>query len=179
MGREFRTAISLWRRTALGLSLLVATLGGSLLVTPGAVGAAPAAPPSVARMQKTGTNMCLVVRGNVDGAPAVQTPCAGFADQHWFNNPVGSFFQIQNANSGKCLVARGSTAPVVQTLCNSGFADQVWKVLQFAGGDYQIESRRYPLSCIVVRSLVNGAQAVLTQCDPQFVDQRWAIQGLD
>src|SRR5688572_1525910 len=103
---ELRSAASRWGRAALGLSLLVAVLGGSLVVTPGAADAAPAAaapPPPLARIQKTDTPLCLVLRGPADGAPAVQTPCAGFVDQHWFNNPVGGYFQIQNANSGKCL----------------------------------------------------------------------------
>jgi hypothetical protein len=73
--------------------------------------------------------MCLVVRGRADGARAVQTHCANFADQLWLVGPSGTTnpFHIINGNSFQCLVVRGGANgnPAVQTRCGN-WQDQIW-----------------------------------------------------
>jgi hypothetical protein len=80
------------------------------------------------RIRKTGTNLCLVVRGAANEARAVLTVCGNYVDQHWGKRPAGAQYQLINGSSGKCLLARGTSTLVVQTTCNTRYADQLWRV---------------------------------------------------
>ncbi|WP_328580464.1 RICIN domain-containing protein [Streptomyces sp. NBC_00370] len=83
---------------------------------------------------------------------------------------------IRNANSGKCLLVRGTAdnAPVVQISCDSQYRDQLWQI-EPIDGEGRVRIRNLNSNkCLLVRGIAEGAQAVQTTC-ANYIDQYWIL----
>lgn len=90
-------------------------------------------------------------------------------------------YSFRNHNSQQCAVVRGTAlnAPAVQTGCDRGFSDQLWKFLPNpdptgSGTAYQIWNYNSG-QCLVVRGTASDAPAVQTGCNANYADQLYAI----
>jgi hypothetical protein len=108
----------------------------------------------------------------------VQTPCGIYNDQYWYLDYVatsenGDNYRLRNANSGKCLVVRGSAegARAVQTPCAS-FIDQSWYIgAPGTTNPFHVQNA-HSYRCLVVRGPFDGNPAVQTGCG-NWSDQIW------
>ncbi|HEX6358261.1 RICIN domain-containing protein [Actinophytocola sp.] len=173
-------------------SLVLAVCGIAALVvsTPAAVAAPvqPAASPSSSAkaapgksvavlyfVENANSSKCLLVRGNANGAPVVQTQCAYYPDQYWsLVDKGGSRYQLVNYNSGKCLLVQGGAdnAPAVQYTCLD-FVDQYWQRIDKGGSRYQLRNVNSG-KCLLVRGDGEAAQVVQFTC-LDFPDQYWGF----
>ncbi|NRQ31862.1 ricin-type beta-trefoil lectin domain protein [Nonomuraea sp. NN258] len=124
----------------------------------------------------------MVVRGESEGARAVQTGCDSYRDQLWYFVPTGDrfgeIFLLQNLNSKRCLVARGmGESYVVQTTCDARYRDQRWR---FSGpeGYFRLSNENSYL-CLVVRTRVPETPLVQTDCNTGYADQFWKLYPVD
>ncbi|MFC9086778.1 RICIN domain-containing protein [Nocardiopsis dassonvillei] len=81
---------------------------------------------------------------------------------------------LNNRNSGKCLVVRGTgnESPAVQHTCNASYDDQKWYV-RFVGSYVQLVNLNSG-KCLVVRGTGNESRAVQHTCNASYTDQQWS-----
>ncbi len=147
-GTSYVFAADRWTTADLGTSPLVwlpLTLSGSTadvgwftswsLDTAAGTWSANASLPATGTRTLTGANssMLMDVSGasTADGAPVIQWPANGGANQHWTLRQVsGNTYTVVNTNSGKCLDTAGhATTPgtqLIQWTCTPGAATQQW-----------------------------------------------------
>jgi hypothetical protein len=88
---------------------------------------------SLFRIVDENSGKCLVAQGYSNGAPVFQYDCLNFSDQLWqlsgsfrYDEYNNVYVQIQNLNSGKCLLVQyGLGTRAVQYDCLT-FEDQYW-----------------------------------------------------
>ncbi|MET9065208.1 RICIN domain-containing protein [Streptosporangium sandarakinum] len=128
-------------------------------------------------VRNANSGKCLLVRGDADGAKAVQSSCADYPDQKWrfiLEDADSEYkrYRLVNANSGKCLLVRGPEgAPALQSACGD-YDDQVWEVMSARNGYFQLRNLASQ-QCLVVRGDEDGAHPVQSDCDTAYTDQFW------
>jgi hypothetical protein len=116
------------------LTALTATACAVALAVPAVGQAWSPVDTSKTYMITTASSLALDISGGSrgDGAPLIQWPVNGAANQQWrFDSLGGDSYRIRNVNSGKCLTAPGGNVAqgtkIVQWLC--GRAGQDWVFL--------------------------------------------------
>ncbi|MGV9536274.1 RICIN domain-containing protein [Streptosporangium sandarakinum] len=128
-------------------------------------------------VRNANSGKCLLVRGDADGAKAVQSSCADYPDQKWRFIPEDAdseykSYRLVNANSGKCLLVRGPEgSPALQSSCGD-YDDQVWEVMSARNGYFQLRNLAGQ-QCLVVRGDEDNAHPVQSDCDTAYTDQFW------
>ncbi|GIF13573.1 RICIN domain-containing protein [Actinoplanes teichomyceticus] len=165
-------SVRLLRRAAIALLTVGVVLGFS---------AVPASANGVDQLRRQNGNVCVVVRGAAENAPAVLTTCANYADQKW--NAVehtGGWWSFHNENSGKCLAVHGTAndTQAVQTTCAlSQNPDQRWW-LEVFGDDLWGFRNVNSGKCLVGKGAAGG-RVVQSTCDgDRYTDQRWYHGGV-
>ncbi|MFF0248082.1 RICIN domain-containing protein [Streptosporangium sandarakinum] len=128
-------------------------------------------------VRNANSGKCLLVRGDADGAKAVQSSCADYPDQKWRFIPEDAdseykSYRLVNANSGKCLLVRGPEgSPALQSSCGD-YDDQIWEVMSARNGYFQLRNLAGQ-QCLVVRGDEDNAHPVRSDCDTAYTDQFW------
>ena len=107
-----------------------------------------------------------------DGAPVIQYPWSGTANERWeANSALGGYYQFEAVHSGKCLnVSGGGTAndtQIIQYTCGSA-DNELWKFVP-KGIGYQIVAKSSG-KCLNVRGGVGvGNNLIQYDCTAQGV----------
>ena len=116
--------------------------------------------------------LCLDNLGETANSSIYKRNCSGAVHQQWELKPQGSYYEIANAASGKCLDVYSSSTSlkgqVGQWTCTQG-DNQLWDI-QTSGSNYQIKSKSSGM-CLEV---VSTGHAYQYTCDG-YVGQSWRL----
>jgi galactose oxidase len=159
-------------KTQLPLSLVLSLLALELHV--GSARAATAEPTDIV---SASSGQCVTVSGasTTAGADAIQSVCAGAADESWSLVPVGSYYHIASVSSGQCLnvtyASKTEGATVIQWPCQAATAtNDQWSIVSV--GEYYHIVNVNSGECLNISggSQTPGAQLIQWPCQPYQPD---------